>query len=103
MYNATLTKWIVSATIGNVPNFSNLTTGAPNDSLVVVDNGVPFKIAPNDFIESYAWGIDGNASTIDGTHFLGTTDNIPLSMRVNNEKAGRIDNTNSNALANGLM
>ncbi len=43
------------------------------------------------------WAILGNAGTVDGTNFLGTTDNIPLSFRVNNSLAGRIDNTKRNA------
>lgn len=38
-----------------------------------------------------AWLLLGNAGTVDGTNFLGTTDNIPLNFRVNNEKAGKID------------
>lgn len=37
------------------------------------------------------WSILGNAGTTDATNFLGTTDNIPLNLRVNNIKAGRID------------
>lgn len=37
------------------------------------------------------WQLNGNAGTVDGTHFLGTTDNIPLSFRVNNEQVGRIE------------
>jgi hypothetical protein len=37
------------------------------------------------------WLITGNAGTVDGTNFLGTTDNIPLNFRVNNQKAGRIE------------
>lgn len=37
------------------------------------------------------WGILGNASTVDGTNFLGTTDNIPFTVRVNNQRSGRID------------
>jgi hypothetical protein len=40
-----------------------------------------------------AWLIMGNAGTLDGTNFLGTTDNVALSFRVNNQKAGRIDQT----------
>lgn len=36
------------------------------------------------------WSITGNAATVDGTNFLGTTDNIPLNFRINNLKAGRI-------------
>lgn len=38
------------------------------------------------------WGLTGTAGTIDdGTNFIGTTDNIPFNIRVNNQKAGRID------------
>ena len=36
------------------------------------------------------WGILGNSSTVDGTHFIGTTDNKALNFRVNNIKSGRI-------------
>lgn len=37
------------------------------------------------------WGLTGNASTVDGTNFIGTTDNIPFNIRVNNVMAGRIN------------
>ncbi len=37
------------------------------------------------------WGLTGNAGTIDGTNFIGTTDNVPFNIRVNNQKAGRIE------------
>ncbi len=39
------------------------------------------------------WELTGNAGTIDGTHFVGTTDNVPLNFKVNNQKAGRVDDT----------
>jgi hypothetical protein len=42
------------------------------------------------------WHLTGNAGTVDGTNFLGTTDNIPLSFRVNNQQAGRIDHLQLN-------
>jgi hypothetical protein len=42
------------------------------------------------------WSLLGNSGTVDGTNFLGTTDNVPLNFKVNNQKAGRIDNTNAN-------
>jgi hypothetical protein len=42
------------------------------------------------------WTITGNTGTIDGTNFIGTIDNIPFNIRVNNQKAGRIDNTLQN-------
>ncbi len=37
------------------------------------------------------WSLTGNAGTIDGTNFIGTTDNVPFNIRVNNLKAGRLD------------
>ena len=38
-----------------------------------------------------AWELTGNAGTVDGTNFIGTTDYVPFNIRVNNQKAGRID------------
>lgn len=38
-----------------------------------------------------SWSLLGNDSTLDGTNFIGTTDNIPFNIRVNNQKAGKID------------
>ncbi|MBP8085892.1 MAG: tail fiber domain-containing protein [Saprospiraceae bacterium] len=40
-----------------------------------------------------AWLSTGNTGMIDGTHYIGTTDNVPLNLKVNNQKAGRIDPT----------
>lgn len=38
-----------------------------------------------------AWGLLGNSGTVDGTNFIGTTDDVPVNFKVNNETAGRID------------
>jgi hypothetical protein len=46
---------------------------------------------------SNEWSLNGNTGTIDGTNFLGTTNNVPLTFRVNNEMVGRIDPSKSNA------
>jgi trimeric autotransporter adhesin len=43
-----------------------------------------------------AWSRTGNSGTVDGTNFIGTTDDIPFNIRVNNQKAGRIDRTYHN-------
>lgn len=40
-----------------------------------------------------AWELMGNAGTVDGTNFIGTTDNVPFNIRVNNIKAGKISTT----------
>ncbi|MCH8839041.1 MAG: hypothetical protein IIA60_14815 [Candidatus Marinimicrobia bacterium] len=37
------------------------------------------------------WSLTGNSGTTDGTHFLGTTDNVALDIRVNNTRALRIE------------
>src|SRR3990172_3103670 len=42
------------------------------------------------------WSLTGNSGTVDGTNFIGTTDNIPFNIRVNDKKAGRIDSTSRN-------
>jgi trimeric autotransporter adhesin len=37
------------------------------------------------------WGLNGNSGTSNGADFIGTTDNIPLMFKVNNQPAGKID------------
>lgn len=53
-------------------------------------SGVGSWVSPSAFS---GWNTVGNFGTIDGTNFLGTTDNVPLSFRVNNLKSGRLDGT----------
>jgi hypothetical protein len=36
------------------------------------------------------WSLTGNAGTTDGVNFIGTTDNVPLSLKVNNIQSGKI-------------
>ncbi len=43
------------------------------------------------------WGLTGNSGTVDGTNFIGTTDNIPFTIKVNNQLSGRIDPTLRNS------
>lgn len=37
-----------------------------------------------------AWGVTGNGGTISGTSFLGTTDQVPLDLRTNGQRALRL-------------
>lgn len=81
---------------------------SPATSLLVYNTYTPLIIpASNKHIPGYyywngtewtrlfttgdAWELKGNAGTIDGINFIGTTDNVPFNIRVNNQKAGRID------------
>ncbi|MBK8660014.1 MAG: hypothetical protein IPN22_14385 [Bacteroidetes bacterium] len=40
-----------------------------------------------------AWSITGNGGTNSNINFIGTTDNVPFNVRINNQKAGRVDTT----------
>lgn len=48
------------------------------------------------------WLTIGNSGTVDGTNFIGTTDNVPLNFRINNNFAGRIDSTGANVFLGSL-
>ncbi len=41
------------------------------------------------------WSSTGNAGMVDSTNFIGTTDNVPFTIRVNNQQAGRIEKDGS--------
>jgi hypothetical protein len=42
------------------------------------------------------WSTTGNAGTVSGTNFIGTTDNTPLTFMVNNTESGYIDASTGN-------
>ena len=48
-------------------------------------------------VSANTWNITGNAGMVDGTNFIGTTDNVPFTIRVNNVQAGKIDASLSNS------
>jgi len=37
------------------------------------------------------WSLTGNAGTVEGSNFIGTTDNVPLTFKVNNVLMGHLD------------
>lgn len=86
------------------------TIGSPQTSLLVyntatagtgdtaVDPGFYYwngtawtRILSGNSTPSVAWSRNGNAGTIPGTDFIGTTDNKSLQFKVNNQLAGNID------------
>ncbi len=71
-----------------------LQNGAGTDQVMTVDaTGVVHQQAAASVSSANAWSLLGHAGTADGTNFIGTTDDVPFNVRVNNEPAGRIDNT----------
>ena len=72
-----------------------LTGGAPGAGKVLTSDGVglaSWQAAAG----GSGWNLLGNAATVDGANFIGTTDDIPFNIRVNNQKAGRIETINQN-------
>ena len=82
---------------GNPLRLLGLNAGATSDSIISSNSGILRRLSIGQIVGSSAWALLGNAGTVDGTNFIGTTDNVPFNIRVNNQKAGRIDNTNANA------
>ena len=69
---------------------NQLAAGAVN-SIAIADgsigvNDLGVAVASNTF-----WRLDGNTGTTAGTHFLGTTDNQPVEIKVNNLRALRLE------------
>ena len=69
--------------------------GALLDSILTDSAGIVRRLSIPQVLTN-AWNILGNSGTVDGTNFIGTNDNIPFNIRVNNQKAGRIDNSLGN-------
>jgi hypothetical protein len=81
----------------NVNNAYSFPTidGAANHVLSTNGAGVASWVSPSSLVTS-AWNINGNSGTNPATNFIGTTDNVALSFRVNNQWAGRLDHINDN-------
>ena len=69
-----------------------------SDSLVIKEAGNDWAV-PLSSLSSAAnsWNLTGNAGTNATTNFIGTTDNVALNFRVNNQIAGKIDSAVANS------
>ena len=56
---------------------------------------VPYALSSGSSTNS--WNLNGNIGTNSTNNFIGTSDNVPLNFRVNNEKAGGIDQVKNNS------
>ncbi len=68
-----------------------------DDSSVTTDKIVDGSVTAADLdsttFSNTFWTLDGNAGSIPGAHFLGSTDNRPLELRVNGARAFRLSPT----------
>jgi hypothetical protein len=95
--NSSVTK-VLAGTGSNatlVAGGLQITGGSPGEGKVLTSNATgvaTWQAAAG----GSGWGLTANAGTIDGTNYIGTTDDVPLSFMVNGFKSGRIDHLNSN-------
>lgn len=71
------------------------------DSVFYVRNNVnyfAFKDSVGAGGGSSGWSLTGNTGTNPATNFIGTTDNQPLSFKINNQKAGYLGVSNNNSI-----
>lgn len=104
----TPTLYVLSEGLGGAATFRSTSFGITNPTIEIVNQGTNNAITANAPIQatkfigdgslltnlpaSGGWGLTGTSGTVDATNFVGTTDSKPLNFRVNNQKAGRIDN-----------
>jgi trimeric autotransporter adhesin len=72
-----------------------VTGGAPAPGKVLMSDAAGNATWQTAGAGGSGWSMMGNAGTVDGTNFIGTTDNVALSFRMNNQPAGRIESTNN--------
>ena len=94
-------KALIADTVASVPWSSltgvpaSLADGVDNDTTYTAGTGILLSGGAFRFDTAFGdlryWKLTGNAGTDPATHFLGTTDNQPLIMRVNNQAALKLD------------
>jgi hypothetical protein len=88
-----------------------VTIAAPATSLLVYNTATVNDVIPGYYYNSGStgsprwvllqgigsgWSLTGNSGTSASSNFIGTTDNVPFTIRVNNELSGRIDHLSYN-------
>jgi len=78
---------VVTTTSAFTLAIKGLQTGALTDQLVTADANGVLRAIPNNY-----WSTNGNAGTVAGTNFLGTTDNVDLVFKRGGVQSGLIQN-----------
>jgi hypothetical protein len=83
---------------------NSVTTGKLATNAVTSERIADATISVSDLslslLDGTFWKLTGNGGLTPGIQFLGTTDNQPLELRVNNQRALRLEPTASNATVN---
>ncbi len=85
----------VSVVPTSINGLTGLVTLLPGSGITFTPAGNGFTIGAQAVVPSNAWNTTGNAGTTAGVNFLGTTDDQPLELKVNGQRALRLEmNTN---------
>ncbi|MFM8832998.1 MAG: beta strand repeat-containing protein [Cytophagales bacterium] len=95
--NTTVAQLAVSGPTTTI-NGATLSWPAANAAGVLTNNGTGTLT----WAAGSGWALGGNTGTVDGaigtgTNYIGTRDNVPLNLIVNNQEAGRIEAAAANA------
>lgn len=84
-----------SARISDSLYLNKIMAGTSDSALIREGNVIKYR-SLSGAVNTTAWSLTGNSGTVDGTHFIGTTDNVPLNFIVHGQKSGRIDPVREN-------
>jgi hypothetical protein len=79
-----------------IPNTKGLLVYDTDNNLFWYNTGTAWQTLTTASSSGNGWLITGNSGTQDTVNFLGTTDNTPLNIRVNNQPSGKIDGVKAN-------
>jgi hypothetical protein len=82
----------------NPLTLNGVQTGLASDSLLTIASGIVRKLPFAAVSTGVSWGLTGNAATVSGTNFLGTTDNTSLKFRTNNTQRFIVDSLGNVAI-----
>ena len=88
-FHAVSAATALGTTAGAISNL-NLAPGAVTSDKIQDGTLTVNDLSPA-LLSSTFWRLDGNAATVPGTQFLGTTDNQPLELKVNGQRVLRLE------------
>jgi hypothetical protein len=92
---ANINNVVIDSSITNYANINNLQTDSANFNYLTV-GGQSITSIIADSIKATAWLLKGNASTIAGTNFIGTTDYVDVVFKRDNVQSGLLNKNLAN-------
>jgi len=81
---APLSAHVQGMTVYNIATVNDVVPG------IYFNDGTKWVSLTASSVTGNYWSLTGNSGTVDGTNFIGTTDNTPLDFRVNGKVSGKL-------------